>query len=103
MPKSDAAGGIRSGRHFARSSNIVGSLEPRGHREELLGEVLLDVRLAQSMPVSREITDVIYDHRKTIAAPIVGIKQNTVETRMFCARRRVAELLRAQGIAGAAT
>jgi hypothetical protein len=103
MPKSDAAGGIRSGRHFARSSNIVGSLEPRGHREELVGEVLLDVRVARPTPVSREIIDVIYDHRKTIAAPIVGINQNTVETGMFYARWCVAELLRAQGIAGAAT
>ena len=103
MPKSDAVGGIRSGRRFARSFNIVGRLEPRGHRGGLVGEVLLDVRVARPTPVGREISDVIYDHRKTIAAPIVGINQNTVETRMFYARRRLAELLRARGLAGPAT
>lgn len=76
MPKSDAAGGIRSGRRFAGSSNIVGRLEPRGHREGLVRELLLDVRLAQLSPVGREIIDVICDHGKTIVAAIVGINQS---------------------------
>jgi RNA polymerase sigma-70 factor, ECF subfamily len=103
MPKSDAAGGIRSGRRCARSSNIVGSLKPRGQREELVHEALLDARLARPSPVSHEIIDAICGHGKTIAAAIVGINQSSVKTRMFYARRRVADPLRAQGIARAAT
>ena len=55
------------------------------------------------LQVHREIIDLIYFHGKTIsdAAAIIGIKQSTVKTRMFYARRRLAELLRAQGIVAA--
>jgi len=56
--------------------------------------------LVQLSPLHREIIDLVYYHGKTIgdAAAIIGIKQSTVKTRMFYARRRLAELLRAQGI-----
>jgi RNA polymerase sigma-70 factor, ECF subfamily len=59
--------------------------------------------LAQLPPIHREIIDLVYYHGKTIddAAAIIGIKQGTVKTRMFYARRRLAELLRARGIVGA--
>jgi RNA polymerase sigma-70 factor (ECF subfamily) len=59
--------------------------------------------LAQLSPLHRETIDLVYYHGKTIsdAAAIIGIKQSTVKTRMFYARRRLAELLRAQGIVAA--
>ncbi len=67
-----------------------------------IGSILRNC-LAQLSPLHREIVDLVYYHGATIsgAAAIIGIKQSTVKTRMFYARRRLAELLRAQGIATA--
>jgi RNA polymerase sigma-70 factor (ECF subfamily) len=48
----------------------------------------------------REIIDLVYYHGKSVeeVAEIVGIPENTVKTRMFYARKRLAELLKAEGI-----
>jgi len=48
----------------------------------------------------REILDLVYYHDKSVeeVAAIVGIPENTVKTRMFYARKKLAELLRAAGI-----
>jgi len=48
----------------------------------------------------REIIDLVYYHEKSVeeVAQIVGIPENTVKTRMFYARKRLAELLKAAGI-----
>jgi RNA polymerase sigma-70 factor, ECF subfamily len=51
--------------------------------------------LSQLSPDHREIIDLVYYHDKTIeeVADIVGVPKNTVKTRMFYARRRLAQLL----------
>jgi RNA polymerase sigma-70 factor, ECF subfamily len=51
--------------------------------------------LTQLSPEHREIIDLVYYHDKTIeeVAEIVGVPKNTVKTRMFYARRRLAHLL----------
>jgi RNA polymerase sigma-70 factor, ECF subfamily len=61
--------------------------------------VLLDC-LKQLSPAHREVLDLIYYHEKTVedAAQIVGIPLNTVKTRAFHARKRLAELMEAKGI-----
>ena len=48
----------------------------------------------------REIIDLVYFHEKSIAevAEIVGIPRNTVKSRMFSARKRLATMLQAAGI-----
>ena len=48
----------------------------------------------------REVVDLVYYHEKSVeeVAEIVGIPQNTVKTRMFYARKKLAELLKAEGI-----
>jgi len=48
----------------------------------------------------REIIDLVYYHEKSVeeAAEIVGIPEATVKTRMFYARKKLAELLKAHGI-----
>jgi RNA polymerase sigma-70 factor (ECF subfamily) len=48
----------------------------------------------------REIIDLVYYHEKSIeeVAQIVGIPENTVKTRMFYARKKLAELLKAAGV-----
>jgi RNA polymerase sigma-70 factor (ECF subfamily) len=50
----------------------------------------------------REVIDLVYYHEKSIdeVAKIIGVPQNTVKTRMFYARKQIAELLAAQGING---
>jgi RNA polymerase sigma-70 factor (ECF subfamily) len=48
----------------------------------------------------KEIIDLVYYHEKSVeeVAEIVGIPEATVKTRMFYARKKLAELLKAQGI-----
>src|SRR6476659_6351467 len=48
----------------------------------------------------REIIDLVYYHEKSVeeVAQIVGIPENTVKTRMFYARKKLADLLKAEGI-----
>jgi RNA polymerase sigma-70 factor, ECF subfamily len=56
--------------------------------------------LAQLSPAHREIIDLVYYHEKSVeeVAAIVGVSAATVKTRMFYARRRLAERLRAAGV-----
>ena len=48
----------------------------------------------------REIVDLVYYHEQSVeeVARIVGIPEATVKTRMFYARKKLSELLKAQGI-----
>jgi len=56
--------------------------------------------LAQLSPTHREIIDLVYYHGKSIdeIARLTGAGQATVKTRMFYARKHLAELLGAYGI-----
>ena len=51
-------------------------------------------------PEHREIIDLVYYHEKSVeeVAEVVGIPEATVKTRMFYARKKMAELLKAQGV-----
>jgi RNA polymerase sigma-70 factor (ECF subfamily) len=56
--------------------------------------------LQKLSPEHKEIIDLVYYHEKSVeeVAEIVGIPENTVKTRMFYARKKLAELLQAAGI-----
>jgi RNA polymerase sigma-70 factor (ECF subfamily) len=56
--------------------------------------------LEKLSPEHKEIIDLVYYHEKSVeeVAEIVGIPENTVKTRMFYARKKLAELLQAAGI-----
>lgn len=56
--------------------------------------------LCQLSPAHREIIDLVYYHEKSVAeaGEIVGVPPGTVKTRMFHARKRLAELLEAAGV-----
>jgi RNA polymerase sigma-70 factor, ECF subfamily len=62
-------------------------------------ELLLNC-LTQLSPTHREIIDLVYYHERSIdeVAEIIGVPRNTVKTRMFYARKRIAALMAAQGI-----
>jgi len=56
--------------------------------------------LRQLSPSHREVIDLVYYHEKSIAevAQIIGAPANTVKTRMFCARKQIAEMLKRAGV-----
>ena len=56
--------------------------------------------LEKLSPEHKEIIDLVYDHEKSVeeVAEIVGIPENTVKTRLFYARKKLAELLQAAGV-----
>jgi RNA polymerase sigma-70 factor (ECF subfamily) len=63
------------------------------------GEILRKCLTALS-PDHREIIDLVYYHEKSVeeVAVIVGIPEATVKTRMFYARKKMSELLKAAGV-----
>lgn len=56
--------------------------------------------LARLSPEHREVVDLVYYQERSLedVAEIVGIPENTVKTRLFHARKKLAELLAAAGI-----
>jgi RNA polymerase sigma-70 factor (ECF subfamily) len=68
-------------------------------QKKVNGEILQRM-LTELSPEHRMIIDLVYYHEKSIeeVAEIVGIPENTVKTRMFHARKRLAEVLAAHGI-----
>jgi RNA polymerase sigma-70 factor, ECF subfamily len=68
-------------------------------QKETCGAMLREC-LAQLSPAHREVLDLIYYQEQSIAevAWIIGVPQNTVKTRAFYARKRVAQLMAARGI-----
>lgn len=56
--------------------------------------------LLRLSPEQREIIDLVYYHEMSVAevSSIVGIPESTVKTRMFYARKRLSELLKAAGV-----
>jgi RNA polymerase sigma-70 factor (ECF subfamily) len=56
-------------------------------------------------PKHREIIGLIYDQDKSCeeVAAMLGAPRNTIKTRVFYARRRLAELLTAAGVSRAAS
>ena len=61
---------------------------------------LLRACLLRLSPEHREVIDLVYYHDKSIeeVARIVGAPEGTVKTRMFHARKRLAELAKAAGV-----
>jgi RNA polymerase sigma-70 factor, ECF subfamily len=60
---------------------------------------LLSESLKKLSPEHREIVDLVYYHEKSVkeAAEVVGLSRSTVKTRMFYARKRIAEHLDQEG------
>jgi RNA polymerase sigma-70 factor (ECF subfamily) len=61
---------------------------------------ILRACVAKLSPAHREIINIVYYHEKTVeeAGRIIGIPQSTVKTRMFYARKQLAELLKNEGV-----
>jgi RNA polymerase sigma-70 factor (ECF subfamily) len=61
---------------------------------------ILRACVAKLSPAHREIINLVYYHEKSVeeAGRLIGIPQSTVKTRMFYARKQLAELLKSEGI-----
>ncbi|MGB7121541.1 MAG: sigma factor-like helix-turn-helix DNA-binding protein, partial [Bradyrhizobium sp.] len=61
---------------------------------------ILRACVAKLSPAHREIINVVYYHEKSVeeAGLIIGIPQSTVKTRMFYARKQLADLLKVAGV-----
>ncbi len=61
---------------------------------------ILRACVAKLSPAHREIINLVYYHEKSVeeAGAIIGISQSTVKTRMFYARKQLADLLKVAGI-----
>jgi RNA polymerase sigma-70 factor, ECF subfamily len=77
-----------------------GSDNPQTALEKKDKSELIRKCLAGLSAQHREIVDLVYYHDKSVeeVAQIIGIPENTVKTRMFYARKRLGELLKAAGI-----
>lgn len=93
----------RTGEHLDDAT--AGAIEdpaddPHAALEKKDRSAVLRQCLTQLSPAHREIIDLAYYHEKSMeeVAEILHIPEATVRTRMFYARRRLAELLTADGI-----
>jgi RNA polymerase sigma-70 factor (ECF subfamily) len=61
---------------------------------------ILRACIAKLSPAHREIINLVYYHEKSVeeVGTIIGIPQSTVKTRMFYARKQLADLLRGAGV-----
>jgi len=88
---------------------IAGKIPDSGDNPEVIVQrqnesAVLRQCLTQLSPAHREVIDLVYYHEKSVAevAEITGVPPNTVKTRMFHARKRIADLLDARGFDAAA-
>jgi RNA polymerase sigma-70 factor (ECF subfamily) len=61
---------------------------------------ILRACIAKLSPAHREIINLVYYHEKSVeeVGAIIGIPQSTVKTRMFYARKQLADLLKGAGV-----
>ena len=73
---------------------------PETSLERATTSAILRACVAKLSPAHSEIITLIYYHEKSVeeVGQIIGIPQSTVKTRMFYARKHLAELLRGAGV-----
>lgn len=73
---------------------------PEAALERSTTSAILRACIARLSPAHREIINLVYYHETSVeeAGRIIGIPQSTVKTRMFYARKQLAELLRTHGV-----
>ena len=73
---------------------------PEASLDRSTTSAILRACVAKLSPAHREIINLVYYHEKSVeeAGAIIGIPQSTVKTRMFYARKQLADLLRGAGV-----
>ena len=77
-----------------------GADTPEASLDRSRTSAILRACVAKLSPAHREIVNLVYYHEKSVeeVASLIGIPASTVKTRMFYARKQLAELLRGAGI-----
>jgi RNA polymerase sigma-70 factor (ECF subfamily) len=77
-----------------------GADNPEAAMDRSRTNAILRACVAKLSPAHREIINLVYYHEKSVeeVGRIIGIPQSTVKTRMFYARKQLAELLKSQGV-----
>lgn len=93
----------------ALDDEVAQTIEEPGDDPEVVMQkadrsAVLQACLAQLSSAHRQVIDLVYYHEQSIEeiARIIGIPENTVKTRVFHARKRIAALMAARGIERAA-
>ena len=73
---------------------------PEASLDRSTTSAILRACVAKLSPAHREIINLVYYHEKSVeeVGAIIGIPQSTVKTRMFYARKQLADLLKVAGI-----
>src|SRR5579872_2579826 len=73
---------------------------PEASLDRSTTSAILRACVAKLSPAHREIINLVYYHEKTVeeVGQLIGIPQSTVKTRMFYARKQLADLLRIAGV-----
>ena len=73
---------------------------PEASLDRATTSAILRACVAKLSPAHREIINLVYYHEKSVeeVGAIIGIPQSTVKTRMFYARKQLADLLRGAGV-----
>jgi RNA polymerase sigma-70 factor (ECF subfamily) len=73
---------------------------PEASLDRSTTSAILRACVAKLSPAHREIINLVYYHEKSVeeVGAIIGIPQSTVKTRMFYARKQLADLLRVAGV-----
>jgi RNA polymerase sigma-70 factor (ECF subfamily) len=73
---------------------------PEAALERSTTSAILRACIGKLSPAHREIINLVYYHEKSVeeVGEIIGIPQSTVKTRMFYARKQLAELLKGAGV-----
>jgi RNA polymerase sigma-70 factor (ECF subfamily) len=73
---------------------------PEASLDRSTTSAILRACVARLSPAHREIINLVYYHEKSVeeVGIIIGIPQSTVKTRMFYARRQLADMLRGAGV-----
>jgi RNA polymerase sigma-70 factor (ECF subfamily) len=100
-----ALSALRGRKESALDDEVAEAIEddsdtPEAAMQKKDTSVILRKCIETLTPDHREIVDLVYYHEKSVeeVAQIVGIPENTVKTRMFYARKKLAESLKAAGI-----
>jgi RNA polymerase sigma-70 factor (ECF subfamily) len=82
--------------HMAESiEDTADDPETQAHTQDR--NAIIQKCLKELSPAHREVIDLVYYHEKTVAevADVIGIPEATVKTRMFYARKKLAQLVQA--------
>lgn len=96
---------LRKRREEGWDEDAAGTLQDGGDDPEVAAQksdksAILRLCLDKLSPEHKAIVDLVYYHELSVAeaSEVLQIPENTVKTRMFYARRRLSELLKAAGV-----